>query len=120
MTWIYLVVALITFLISKKSGASTGAALGYAALAAGATYGVANYTDWGQQNILPLGQKVDSLVTGTPTTTTSGTASGGGNSSIGGWLPVAAAAVGGAALSSGSTNWFLIAGAVVATYILVK
>lgn len=38
MPWLSILIALLTYFLSKKNGASTGEAIGYSALAGGATY----------------------------------------------------------------------------------
>lgn len=120
--WIVLIVALITFLTAKKKGASTGEAMGYAALAGGATYAVEYGTDWGKENLLPLNGKIDSIVTGTPEVGVDGTKAGssGGNGSLGNWLPIAGAAVGGAVLGGLDPKWLWIGAALAAVLIISK
>lgn len=47
--WISLIIAVLTFVMQKSSGASDKKALGAAALAGGATYLATEYTDWGRE-----------------------------------------------------------------------
>lgn len=57
--WLTIIIALISFFASKKSGKSTGDSAAIAAAAGAVTYGVTEYTDWGQENLKPIDDSIN-------------------------------------------------------------
>lgn len=68
MPWLSIILALLSYFISKKSGASDSKALLTAGLAGAGSYYVTHETDWGKANLGSL----DGVVTGTGTTLKTG------------------------------------------------
>lgn len=72
--WISIILALISFFTSKKSGASNSEALTNAALVGGGTYYVATQTAWGQKNLGLFDTPAGTGTGGTPVLDKSGQA----------------------------------------------
>lgn len=53
-TWLPVIVAVLSFFLTKKSGGSTAQAAGVAALTGVATYAVQNNTEWGREHLSSL------------------------------------------------------------------
>lgn len=51
MPWLTIIITLLSFFASKKSGNSTGQSLAIAGLAGSATYFTARETEWGRENL---------------------------------------------------------------------
>lgn len=69
MPWITIIMAIISFLTAKKSGASNGQAAAVAGVAGLGTYYVTHNTEWGVENLGSL----DGVDTTSPTTTSTST-----------------------------------------------
>lgn len=62
-----LIIALLAYLLSPRDTAKERRqALLNAGIAGGVTYGVTEYTDWGQENLAPLDDSIASVFTPTP------------------------------------------------------
>lgn len=132
--WISLIIALLTYFMSPRDTAKERNRALLAAAGAGAlTYGVTEYTEWGQENLKPLDGKISGIFTGGSTSdqtsaTTQGDASiktgqtsGGGIwDTIKGFGPTIAGAVGGAAIASSLPSWVLWGALGLGAYLLVK
>jgi hypothetical protein len=129
MPWLTIIVALFTFFASKKSGASTGQALGLSALAGGATYAASHYTDWGKANlgefdgVAPITVDDAANPSSPPLVTSPG--SGGGSvglntSGLGAIMPIAAGAVAGAAATSAFPSWLWWVGGGLLAFALLR
>lgn len=58
--WLALIMALMSYLMSPRDTSTQRRRALTTALTAGAlTYGVTEYTDWGQENLAPLDDKID-------------------------------------------------------------
>lgn len=66
--WITLIIMLVSYFLSKKSGASTGQAAAIAGVAGAATYYTATETDWGKSTLGAIDDKIDGWIN--PTTKT--------------------------------------------------
>lgn len=75
--WVMIIMALISYFSAKKSGASNGTAAAVAGVAALGTYAVANYTDWGKENIGTIGGTDSGATSGAPTAGSTTTSPGG-------------------------------------------
>lgn len=64
--WVSLIIALVSFFLSKKSGASTGQSAAIAAASGLGTYYVATETDWGKRTLGSVDAKIDGWIN--PTT----------------------------------------------------
>lgn len=72
--WAALIMALLSFFVSKKNGASDSKAMLTAGLVGAGTYYVANETEWGQENLnwFSDDKQKPSVTTTTPITDSSG------------------------------------------------
>jgi len=146
MPWLTIIMMLLSFFTSKKSGASNTKALLTAGVVGAASYGVTHYTDWGKANlgdldgyIAPgvgtplLGPDGNPVIDGVVPIPTSTTADGIKNPSTSGVFDVlkswgatgTAAVIGTTAMSTGSfggisTSTWLAIGAVVAFFVISK
>lgn len=136
--WISLIIFVLTYLLQNpKNSEERKKALIGAAAAGAITYGVTEYTDWGQENLAPLNDSISDFVTGgkSPSTsvgTTVGsgtkapTTSGSGTSSIWdtltSWGPAGTAAVVGvgAGTLTGNNKLLLLGGAALVVLFLLK
>lgn len=76
--WITLIVTILSYLMSSRDTSSQRRSALLKAAAAGAvTYGVTNYTDWGQENLAPLDATIDGWLDPTPDANQSQTGAGG-------------------------------------------
>lgn len=61
--WVALIMAVLTYLLQSPSNASERKkALLTAAAVGGVTYGVTEYTDWGQENLAPIDSSINSAL----------------------------------------------------------
>lgn len=137
--WISLIIALVTYLLAPKNNAKERQkALIGAAVAGGVTYGVTEYTDWGNENLKPINDSIGSVFEGSPKSddprngvpTTGGkTPANQASASSSGLLdavknigPAGAAALGfgAGAVTSDKTKVLLIGAAVLAAVLLLK
>lgn len=121
--WVALIIAVITYLLQNPGNSEERKkALLVAAGAGAVTYGVTQYTDWGQENLAPLDSSISSFVSGNPDSSSKVTVAGGagqnatGTTTVGtgfwdtlkSWGPAGTLAVGaGASALAGSRNWLL-------------
>lgn len=61
---ISLIIFLLTYLLSASRGAKQSEAIANGLAAGALTYGVSEYTQWGQENLQPLNDRITTAVTG--------------------------------------------------------
>lgn len=131
--WITLIITILSYLLQNPQNSKERKQALVGALAAGAiTYGVTEYTDWGQANLAPLNDSIGNFFTGGPTpgnspgTTVGAGSSSGGSGSGGLWSalqglgPAGIAAIGGAVGLATNSGWLIPALAVGGAILLLK
>lgn len=134
MTWA-IILALITYFLSPKdTAAERKQALLKATAVGGITYGVAEYTDWGKENLKPLDNTVSGFFTsdgktggdtGNSTTVKTGTGATSSGSkglwdTVTSWGPTIAAAGAGAVVGSSMPSWLPLVLLGAGVYLVIK
>ena len=137
MPWLSIIMAIISFFVSKKNGASTGASLAVAGLAGAGTYYASHNTDWGRENLLkydggvtpPAITPQTATVAGpdnqivpipTPVSPTTNAGSSGYAKMIDWAAPLAVGGVTGAVVASSLPKWVVPALLVAGVFLLIK
>lgn len=121
--WLTLIVMILSYLMQDpQNGKQRKQALLNSMALGAVTYGVTEYTDWGQENLAPIDDSIADFIgvdepdatvtantgaTGGQVGVTAGKPGGSGFSSVLGSIGPGAAALGGLALGAASPNWLL-------------